>query len=270
MEPVPRSFPFSRGPRASPGTFILVLVEQGLLGGETGGRAFAPGTLVLFPPPAPVPRERPGTRLRTFSFARSLVDPLAFDASATGMVEMLGAPGPVAARLPTQAFAEARALFDRLEKEQEARGSGFQAMVRVKAMEALLLLSRALEPAHRAPGEAGGAGSDRTGRRFDVDEARRWIQEHHADPLSLEQVATQFGHNPSYFSRLFHREAGVSLVEYINRVRIQHSCQLLKRSNAGIMEIAIAVGYNNISHFNRFFRRLMDMSPREYRISSRK
>jgi AraC-like DNA-binding protein len=248
--------------------FTLVLVEQGLL--DTGARSFPAGALILFRPPAPARRDQPGTRLRAFSFGRSLADPLAFDASATRIVEMLGAPGPVAARLSGQAFAEARTLFDRLEREDEARGPGFEAMIRLKVMEALLLLSRAMGLARGAPGALGGPGMDGVGRRFDVEEAKRWIQEHHADPLSLGQIASLFGNNPSYFSRLFHREAGVSLVEYINRVRIQHSCQLLKRSNAGIMEIAMAVGYNNISHFNRFFRRLMDMSPREYRISSRK
>ncbi len=206
-----------------------------------------------------------GARVSAFAFGRSLVDPLAFDSAAARIVEMLAGAAPLSARLPAPAFAEARSLFDRLRVEEEARGPGFQAMVRLKVMEALLLLARAsgaapAEPAQTAEGH----------RRLDAAEIMQFIQEHYADPLSLPGIAARFGHNPSYFSRLFHRAAGVPLVEYINRVRIQHACQLLKRSNAGIAEIALTVGYNNLSHFNRFFRRLMDMSPRAYRISSRK
>ena len=48
-------------------------------------------------------------------------------------------------------------------------------------------------------------------------------------------------------------------------VRIQKSCLLLKRSDMPILDVAYAVGYNNISFFNRYFRKIMKMSPREYR-----
>ncbi len=60
------------------------------------------------------------------------------------------------------------------------------------------------------------------------------------------------------------------MVESINRARIQKGCQLLKRSQATIVEIAMAVGYNNLSHFNRYFRRIVGMSPRDYRQANGK
>lgn len=45
---------------------------------------------------------------------------------------------------------------------------------------------------------------------------------------------------------------------------------LLKRTSLGVLEIALSVGYNNLSHFNRYFRRLVGMSPREYRVRGEK
>jgi AraC-like DNA-binding protein len=256
----------TRGPSAEdPAAFLLVLVEQGVVQcrGKDAARAFGPGTLLLVPPYAAARlTETQGARCSAFAFGRSQVDPLAFDASPTRIIQMLASPGPLAARLPAQAFAEARAVFACLQREQQERGHGFEAMRKLKIMEALLLLARALGAA-AVGGMAGPL-------RFDPQEATRYVQEHFADPLSLAGIASRFGHNPSYFSRLFHREVGVPLVEYINRVRIQRGCQLLKRSDASIVEVALAVGYNNLSHVNRYFRRVMNMSPREYRISSRR
>jgi hypothetical protein len=71
-------------------------------------------------------------------------------------------------------------------------------------------------------------------------------------------------------TRLFARQTGMHMFEYLNRVRIQKSCLLLKRSSMSIVEIAFAVGCNNLSHFNRYFRRIMEMSPRAYRNSRKK
>jgi AraC-like DNA-binding protein len=135
-------------------------------------------------------------------------------------------------------------------------------MVRLKLMEALLLFSRGRATGH---GEAA-----RPPVRFHPAEAMREIREHCADQVSLAEIASRYGLNPSYFSRLFHLHSGMPLVEFINRARIQKSCQLLKRSDAGIVEIALAAGYNNLSHFNRYFRRITGMSPREYRTASKK
>jgi AraC-like DNA-binding protein len=134
-------------------------------------------------------------------------------------------------------------------------------MVRLKIMEAMLMLARARQ------GTTVGRGAP---LRFHAEEAVAYVREHAADALSLPAVAARYGMNPSYFSRLFRKHAGLTLVELINTARIQKSCQLLKRTDASIVEIAVSVGYNNLSHFNRYFRRIIGMSPREYRADGKK
>ena len=73
--------------------------------------------------------------------------------------------------------------------------------------------------------------------------------------------------NPTYLSRKFKEETGLNLFEYINRIRIERACRLLKQTRKTVLEIAYQVGYNNISFFNRYFRKTLGMSPGEYRKS---
>ncbi|HAE22166.1 MAG TPA: hypothetical protein DCG47_07575 [Spirochaetaceae bacterium] len=75
--------------------------------------------------------------------------------------------------------------------------------------------------------------------------------------------------NTSDFSRRFKELAGCPLFEFINRQRIKRACALLKSSGLSIIEIAEAVGYNNLSFFNRYFLRIVGVSPREYRLAGR-
>jgi AraC-like DNA-binding protein len=266
------SFPFSIGvePLVAPGAFVLGLVRRGALRVVCPGPALTlpPGTLFLIPPGSGCRLSKDaGTAVAGFSFGRSLVDPLSLDSSLDLVVEMLASPLPRVACLRAPELAEAAAIFSSLEREATDLRLGFPSMVRLKLTEAILILGRA----GTTPG--GTAVQDRKGPavlRFHPEEAMQYIRDRCADQLTLAGVAARYGLNPSYFSRIFHGHAGIPLVEFINRARIQRSCLLLKRSDASIVEIAVAVGYNNLSHFNRQFRRIMAASPREYRLSSRK
>lgn len=93
-----------------------------------------------------------------------------------------------------------------------------------------------------------------------------YIDEHYSRQLTLTEVARQFHFNPSYLSNYFalHNKEGFN--EYLNRVRIEKACLLLKE-NAGlsISEISSLVGYSDHSYFTRVFRKLMGISPSQYR-----
>lgn len=91
------------------------------------------------------------------------------------------------------------------------------------------------------------------------------IELHYAEELSLQALAGLMGTSPSYFSRLFRSEVGITLFEHINRTRIRKACVLLRQPELPVTRIAFDVGYNSISFFNRYFRRVMNVSPREYR-----
>jgi len=91
------------------------------------------------------------------------------------------------------------------------------------------------------------------------------LRNHYDNPLSLDEMASRCALNASYLSRSFKKKTGTTIFAYLNRVRIEKACHLLKSSSMTITEIAFSVGYNNISFFNRMFKRAMSLSPGEYR-----
>lgn len=94
----------------------------------------------------------------------------------------------------------------------------------------------------------------------------QYIDEHYSRQLTLTEVAKEFHFNPSYLSNYFalHNKEGFN--EYLNRVRIQKACLLLKeKQGLSISEISSQVGYSDHSYFTRVFRKLMAISPSQYR-----
>lgn len=98
-----------------------------------------------------------------------------------------------------------------------------------------------------------------------VTKARRYIRDNLSERLTLEDVARHAGLSPHHFCKVFRRAAGVNLIDYINRSRIESARQLLLRDDARVSEIAFEVGYQSLSQFNRTFRSVTGESPSDYR-----
>ena len=103
---------------------------------------------------------------------------------------------------------------------------------------------------------------------WSVDDAVRYIEANYAESFSLDWFVARCATNASDFSRRFKERAGCPLFEFINRQRVARACALLKSSDLSIIEISEAVGYNSLSFFNRYFLRIVGLSPREYRSSA--
>ena len=98
-----------------------------------------------------------------------------------------------------------------------------------------------------------------------IDSIVSRITEHLSEPLSAADIAGELGMSESRFSRFFHRATGNTFTEFVNRVRINRACQLLMESDRLITDICYVVGFNNIANFNRRFRDIKGMTPREFR-----
>lgn len=168
-------------------------------------------------------------------------------------LDELQRPGSVP--LDPESREEIDGTLSRLEGELESRAVAYRARARGILTELLLLLYRETIDA----GEGGEEAGYRLGRVV------HHIEQNFAMPLTLEELAELIGCSPAYLSRLFRSQMGQPPFEFINRVRIRHACTLLRRTESPITAIAFGVGYNNVSFFNRYFRKLMDCSPREYR-----
>jgi AraC-like DNA-binding protein len=115
--------------------------------------------------------------------------------------------------------------------------------------------------------------SARDGHRaepVEIWKARKFIQEHSAEELSLTKVAKAANISRNHLSEKFKQVTGTNFVEYIAWTRFEKACDLLRTSNLRISEIAFAVGFQSLSQFNRVFKKLSDESPTQYRTASAK
>ncbi|MBL9155246.1 MAG: helix-turn-helix domain-containing protein [Verrucomicrobiales bacterium] len=106
-------------------------------------------------------------------------------------------------------------------------------------------------------------------RERDITRLDRVVRHLHAEMarlIRLETVARVAGLTPKSFCRFFRANTGKTLVEYVNAMRVGEACRLLVETGRPVTEIAFAVGFNNLSNFNRRFRELKGLSPREFRL----
>ncbi|MDQ0060879.1 helix-turn-helix domain-containing protein [Paenibacillus harenae] len=98
-----------------------------------------------------------------------------------------------------------------------------------------------------------------------VEKIQRYMEENLGEDFSREQAAEHVFLNPAYLSRLFRRETGFSLTDYLVRLRITKARVELEKTNNRISDIAVAVGYANFSHFSKLFKKMTGLTPQEYR-----
>lgn len=101
-----------------------------------------------------------------------------------------------------------------------------------------------------------------------VREAKRYIDRNLSRPdLSLNLIARQLNHNASYLCALFSKDTGITLTGYIMAERIRRAQKLIADNDMRLSEVAEAVGYSDYNYFRRIFKRLVKMTPSEYRAS---
>ena len=112
---------------------------------------------------------------------------------------------------------------------------------------------------------AGGRDSDQTDRR--IDRVVRWIQEHLAQNLRIEDAAAQVHVSPAAFSRFFRRSLGKTFTEYVNDLRCTEAAIQLRKTDKPVATVALDCGFTTLSHFNRQFLQRHGQTPRHYRKS---
>ena len=105
---------------------------------------------------------------------------------------------------------------------------------------------------------------------FAVGSAKKFIQSHATETITLEEVLQHVHVSRFYFCKLFKRTTGVTLTEYVARVRMEKAKELLVDPSLRISEIVFAAGFGSIPQFNSVFKRFVGMSPSEYRTTLRR
>lgn len=101
-----------------------------------------------------------------------------------------------------------------------------------------------------------------------VMEVIRYINNNYQNKKILSRFCDEYHFSLQYVSRKFKQETGITIMNYLQRVRIEKSCELLTGSDKPITEIALEAGYEDVKFFNKMFKCMLQMTPREYRKMS--
>ena len=99
----------------------------------------------------------------------------------------------------------------------------------------------------------------------DIEKAKTFISENLANPITVKDVADYVCMSPEYFTKLFKRETGQNIKEFITLTKLAAAKDMLEHSNIPVGMVALELGYTNFSHFSQVFKKYEDMSPSDYR-----
>ena len=102
-----------------------------------------------------------------------------------------------------------------------------------------------------------------------IRQAQQFISAHIREKLSVPLVARQVDVSPSYLTALFHKNLQISPGEYIRRIKLQESKQMIRENNLNFTQIAAALQYSTVHHFSRQFKEKFGITPSEYAKSVR-
>jgi len=242
----------------------LIWIEKGnvLLVEEQQNRILKPGSLIFIPsakgPSAHPLKQTRATQLCSLEMGDPIIDQLLLSCwkhrHLEKWIEQLWSRDKATPTVLLPAMPQKQEWFwQRMEQESTQQQDGWEVSILQYLLQMLVSLYREQT-------------KDQNRHNYwQVGDLTDYIQRHYTEEFSLSELAEKYRISSSYLSALFKQQTGMPLFEYINHVRIEKACLLLKRNQQPIIDIAYAVGYNNLSFFNRYFRKIMKQSPREYR-----
>lgn len=101
-----------------------------------------------------------------------------------------------------------------------------------------------------------------------VEDVKNRIEYCYSEPINIELLANAFFISVSHLQHLFKSQTGMTIVDYVNKTRIENSCELLKNTDLHISAISEKVGIFDYNYFSRMFKKYNGMTPTQYRQKS--
>lgn len=147
-------------------------------------------------------------------------------------------------------------IFERMERVQECADEFAGEEMRLLVNDLLISIVR------QAPTDT------EVERRDRITGVIRFLHEHHSEHLRLNDIASEFFVSQYHLCREFKKATKSTVMQYLTNVRIGQAQRLLDETELSVTEISERVGFANVTHFNRVFKQLTDMAPREYRSAN--
>ncbi len=98
----------------------------------------------------------------------------------------------------------------------------------------------------------------------EIHKALKFIKENYKEQLTLRMISEYVGLSETYFSKLFTKKVGTSFIDYLTHIRIENAKKLLGSTKLKIYEVSERVGFLNVEHFSRVFKKTTGQSPNSY------
>ena len=106
------------------------------------------------------------------------------------------------------------------------------------------------------------ADTDRTSER--INKIKLYTSNNYARSITIDIIAEHVGMNRSSFCTFFKKATGQTYITYLNKLRVDRACYLLRQGKFSITEVCYMVGFNDVPYFNRCFKNNRGMSPKDY------
>lgn len=151
----------------------------------------------------------------------------------------------------------------------EKAGKMLKRLLRLKGLERMLYFIKIMDTlAHidryRLLASQGAQESEYKELNSRLDKVMHFINTNYQRKISQEEIASRIGMNTSAFCRYFKDKTGKGFIFFVNEMRIGYACKLLIENHLSISQICYECGFNNLSNFNRLFKRLTGFTPGEY------
>lgn len=159
--------------------------------------------------------------------------------------------------IPLSSLEHVAVLISNMIDEYQNQHQGYQTMLASRFMELAVYLSRQYE--HQDDGIESNL--------MHLASAVSYIEDHYLEPVTLEEIADKSGISVRHLNRIFRAYYMTSPMAYLQRLRLDRACMLLKQTNLSITEISYECGYNDSNYLTRQFRKTYGMTPKAFRKS---
>nr|MBP3598365.1 AraC family transcriptional regulator [Eubacterium sp.] len=155
---------------------------------------------------------------------------------------------------------ELSVLFHRIDELCDARPHGYQLAIKGYLFQIMYVLFSA----------SGNTCSDRSAyvSQKSLEKLKRilsYVADHYQHPITIEEIAGYCFYSKSYFMKFFKQTMGMGFIQYVNDYRLEIAAKELLQTSDNILEIAVRTGFDNLSYFNRCFKKKYGVTPGTYR-----
>jgi AraC-like DNA-binding protein len=155
-------------------------------------------------------------------------------------------------------------LLSEIESEYLNKPAGYKLMIKAKLLHIITYLIRHYQDESKSTESI----TIKSKKLEKLEKVFEYMRQNYALKIDLATLADLAYMSPNYFSTFFKLSTGFSPIEYLNKIRISKSIELLKETDYSIARIALDCGFNNLANFNKIFKHFVGMTPSQLRKSN--